>query len=117
LSVSELLAVDVQFFVARQDGAPAGCGAVKRFGGEYAEVKRMYVRPAFRGRGLGRAILERLERVMQEQNIPLLRLETGIHQIEAIGLYERFGFYEIAPFGDYLPDPLSRFFEKRLSAI
>jgi len=44
-----------------------------------------------------------------------LRLETGIHQKEAIGLYERMGFQSIPPFGEYVDDPLSRFFEKRIN--
>jgi hypothetical protein len=44
----------------------------------------------------------------------VLRLETGIHQHEAIGLYERAGFHLIPPFGEYKPDPLSRFYEKRI---
>jgi ribosomal protein S18 acetylase RimI-like enzyme len=49
-----------------------------------------------------------------ERGVAALRLETGIHQREAIGLYERMGFYRIPPFGDYREDPLSVFFEKRL---
>jgi NADPH:quinone reductase-like Zn-dependent oxidoreductase len=48
------------------------------------------------------------------KGVNVLRLETGIHQTEAIGLYESFGFVQIPPFGDYKEDPLSRFYEIRL---
>ena len=56
-SVERLLKEQVAFFVTRHDGIAAGCGGVKVFAGEYAEIKRMYVRPAFRGLGLGRSML------------------------------------------------------------
>jgi putative acetyltransferase len=111
--VEKLLAEAVDFFVARAGAAAAGCGAIKFFAGEYAEVKRMYVRPLFRGRGLGRAILGHLEEFAVGHGIRILRLETGILQAEAIGLYERMGYRRIDAFGEYRPDPLSRFYEKR----
>ncbi len=114
-SVDKLLREGVVFFVARQDREPAGCGGLQLFGTEYGEIKRMYTRPAFRGLGLGKAILNRLAEYAVEHCVPLLRLETGIYQTEAIGLYERFGFVRIPPFGEYRDDPLSLFFEKRLS--
>ena len=113
-SVEKLLREGVAFFVMRQDGAPAGCGGVQLVGREYGEIKRMYVRPAFRGLGLGRVMLEHLVAHVRAHGLPLLRLETGIHQREAIGLYERSGFVPIGPFGDYKPDPLSRFYEGRI---
>ncbi len=113
-SVDKLIRQGVAFFVIRQDGAPAGCGGVKLFGAEYGEVKRMYVRPAFRGFGLAKAMLEHLAAYTRQQGAPLLRLETGIYQQEAIGLYERWGFQRIPPFGDYKEDPLSLFYEKRI---
>ncbi len=74
----------------------------------------MYVRPQFRGLGLGKAMLDHLADHAQKQGISLLRLETGIHQTEAIGLYKQMGFQQIGPFGEYKDDPLSRFYEKRL---
>jgi GNAT superfamily N-acetyltransferase len=115
LSVERLVREKVAFFVARQDGVPAGCGGVQLFGHEYAEVKRMYVRPQFRGRGVGRLILERLTTHAREHSMPVLRLETGIHQVEAIALYERHGFRQIPPFGPYWDDPVSRCYEKTLT--
>lgn len=113
-SVEKLIKQGVAFFVTRQDGIPAGCGGVQLYGSEYAELKRMFVRPQFRGLGLARQMLQHLEDYTRQHNIHILRLETGIHQKEAIGLYESWGFEYISPFGEYVDDPLSRFFEKRL---
>jgi putative acetyltransferase len=113
-SVAKLLAEAVVFFVLREGAMPAACGGVKFLGTEYAEIKRMYVRPQFRGRGYARRILAHLTDYAREQGVLTLRLETGIHQQEAIGLYERMDFYQIPPFGDYRADPLSRCYEKRL---
>lgn len=114
LSVERLLAEDVAFFLLRADGTPASCGGVKLVGSEYGEIKRMYVRPPFRGAGFGKMMLAHLEAHALANGITLLRLETGIHQREAVGLYERLGFYRIPPFGPYTDDPLSRYYEKRL---
>ena len=75
----------------------------------------MYVRPLFRGRGFAKLMLNHLSAYALASGIPLLRLETGIHQHEAIGLYERMGFHQIPPFGDYKEDPLSVFYEKSLT--
>lgn len=112
--VGKLLREGVDLFVARVGGEAAGCGGVQFFGNEYGELKRMYVRPAFRGLGLGKAILSYLVDYSAEQGMPVLRLETGIHQTEAISLYERFGFTRIPPFDEYWDDPLSLFMELRL---
>src|SRR5436309_2950512 len=65
--------------------------------------------------GLAKAILRHLELHTFQRGVSVLRLETGIHQLEAIALYRRFGFKEIPPFAEYLPDPLSLFFEKALT--
>jgi GNAT superfamily N-acetyltransferase len=116
LSVDQLLAENVAFFVMRLDGAAVGCGGIKLFGQEYGEVKRMYVRPAFRGLGLAKQMLDHLAAHAHARRIPLLRLETGIHQHAAIALYEHWGFQPIPPFGAYNADPLSRFYEKRVNA-
>ena len=113
-SVEKLLQQGVAFFVTRQDGIPAGCGGVQFYGNKYGEIKRMFVRPQFRGLGLGQLMLRHLEDYAREQGIYLLRLETGIHQTDAIRLYENWGFHSIPPFGAYVEDPLSRFFEKRI---
>jgi putative acetyltransferase len=113
-NIDKLLREQVAFFVVREDGVAAGCGGVQLFGTEYGELKRMYVRPEFRGRGLGRLMLEHLADHARRNGARLLRLETGIHQKEAIGLYESFGFKRVPPFGEYKEDPLSIFYEKRI---
>lgn len=118
--VEKLIAEGVEFFVLYEDGAPAGCGGVQLFGTpsgsneSYGEIKRMYVRPGFRGRGYAKTILEHLEGVAAANGYARVRLEVGISQPEALGLYERTGYYKIPPFGDYWDDPLSFFYEKRL---
>ncbi|MET0850397.1 MAG: GNAT family N-acetyltransferase [Candidatus Rokuibacteriota bacterium] len=113
-SVQKLIADAVAFFVIRDDGVPAGCGGIKLFGTEYGEVKRMYVRPQFRGVGLGKLMLDHLSDYARSHGVEVLRLETGIHQHAAIRLYEGEGFQRIPPFGPYREDPVSRCYEKRL---
>jgi putative acetyltransferase len=112
--VQKLIDQGVAFFVIRHGGAPAGCGGVQLFGTAYGELKRMYVRPQFRGLGLAKLLIDRLAAHALASGAPLLRLETGIHQHEAVGLYERAGFARVPPFGEYHDDPLSIFFEKRI---
>ncbi|MAS37425.1 MAG: GNAT family N-acetyltransferase [Anaerolineaceae bacterium] len=113
-SVEKLINQGVAFFVTRYEGQAAGCGGIKLFDREYGEIKRMYVRPPFRGYGLGRLMLDQLAAYSQQHGVTLLRLETGVHQLEAINLYERYGFYRRPPFGDYRDDPLSIFYEMPL---
>jgi len=110
-SVEKLLREGVPFFVMRRDNIPVGCGGIKLFGTEYGEVKRMYIRPAYQGQGLGKAMLRHLADYAQQQHVPLLRLETGIYQVAAIKLYEGFGFRRRGPFGEYRDDPVSVYFE------
>src|SRR5262245_41495490 len=96
-SVERLVAEAVPFFVLRVDGQPVGCGGIKLFGREFAELKRMYVRPKYRGHGFGKLILDHLVEFALANKISLVRLETGIHQQAAIRLYEKAGFYRIPP--------------------
>jgi putative acetyltransferase len=114
MDIVDLLQGDVLFLVARDvGGAAVGCAALVNRGG-YGEVKRMFVDEDRRGLGAGRKLLEHLTMFAAMCGIGVLRLETGIRQPEAIGLYERCGFARCEPFGDYGPDPLSVFMEKRL---
>ncbi len=114
-SVEKLLAEQVAFFVGYYEQQPAACGGIKLFARDFGEIKRMYVRPQFRGLGLAKAILQELTEYAHHQGVCVLRLETGIHQTAAIALYERMGFVATGPFPPYHPDPLSLFYEKRLS--
>ncbi len=113
-SVEKLIRESVAFFVASFDGELAACGGVKLFA-DYGEVKRMYVRAAFRGKGLGKAILNELADYARSNGINMLRLETGIYQVEAIGLYDSWGFARRGPFGDYKNDPNTVYFEKQIA--
>ena len=113
-SVEKLITQGVAFFLVRNNGVPAGCGGIQLFGAEYGELKRMYVRPQFRGLGFAKLMLDHLADYARSRGVRLLRLETGIHQHAAIGLYERAGFRRIPPFGEYQEDPLTRCYEKRI---
>jgi putative acetyltransferase len=114
LSVEALKQPNVTFVTASVDGAVAGCGAFVNQGGEYAEIKRMFVLPEFRGLKLGRRILDELESLARASGLELARLETGVYQSEALLLYEKAGYQRRGPFGDYPEDPLSVFMEKKL---
>ena len=95
------------FLIARVDGAPVGCGAVRLIEPTTVEVKRMYVQPSLRGRGVARAVLTGLESAAADLGARRMVLETGVRQPEAIALYQRAGFARIAPFGEYVDSPLS----------
>jgi putative acetyltransferase len=114
LDVEALAGPAVRFFVARRDGAAIGCAALRIDPGGYGELKRMYVTAEARGLQLGRRLLDRVEAEARKEGLECVRLETGIHQPEALGLYRSAGYREREPFGDYAPDPLSVFMEKRL---
>jgi putative acetyltransferase len=115
VDVATLMKPNVRFFVARRDGRALGCGALVLAADGSAEIKRMFFVPEARGRDIGRRILEQLEDAARAEGATMIRLETGIHQPEAIGLYRAAGFVEIGPFGSYVADPLSLFMEKRLA--
>lgn len=115
LDISALLHPSVLFAVVRDAaGASVGCGAIVMKPG-YGEVKRMYVRPRVRGRGLARRLIEALEAKAVEQGCRTFMLETGPTQPEALILYERLGYQWRGPFGDYPDDPLSVFMQKSAS--
>jgi len=114
IASAEILSDDgVRFFVARSDGAAVGCGALVLEDG-YGEIKRMFVDASMRGKGVGHAVLEALEGYARSVGFQVLRLETGVHNREAVALYARNGYERGGPFGPYLPDPLSIFMEKWL---
>ena len=114
LDIEALQAANARFFVARVNNLCVGCGALILQGDDSAEIKRMWVEPQARGLKLGRRLLQAIETRAREENIAVLRLETGIAQPEAINLYQSAGFNEIGTFGAYQPDPLSIFMEKWL---
>jgi putative acetyltransferase len=113
-SVEELEKETVYFIGAFENSNLVGCGAVKLMPGDYGEIKRMYVVPQARGQGIAKIIMNALESFLLESNIEISRLETGIHQKEAIALYTNLGYKKGNPFGTYRDDPLSVFMEKKL---
>jgi len=114
MDIGALAAPNVQFFMAQVDGDAVGCGAIKFFDG-YAEVKRVFVAPRARGLGVARQIIGTLESAALSAGLHTMRLETGIHQPDALALFESVGFVRRGSYGDYPSDePLSVFMERRL---
>ncbi len=114
LDIEEMRQPPMRFFTAAIDGEVLGCGGIWLHEG-YGEIKSLYVDPKARGRGLARKIMTRLEDEAKAASMKLLRLETGIHQHEALGLYHALGYMDRGCFGDYpADDPNSVFMEKRL---
>ncbi len=117
-SVSDLLAADALMLGAFDNGRMVGCGAVKILEDDsrYGEIKRVFLLDSHRGLGISKAIMQSLENYLISSQVFLVRLETGIKQSAAIGLYHSLGYLTRQPFGRYRPDPLSLFMEKRLIA-
>lgn len=118
LAIDALFQPHIRFFVAQLDSEAVGCGGIALFS-EFAEIKRMYVRPHARGNGVADAIIDRLAEEAKRAGIGLLRLETGSEQVTAMRFYERqgFGFCEaFEPYASMPPDSIatSVFMEKRL---
>ena len=91
--------------VARDDdGTPVGCGALRPLEPGAAELKRMYVVPAARGRGVSRLLLVALEAEAAARGWTTLRLETGTRQPAAVGLYTAAGYRPVEAFGHYVTD-------------
>jgi putative acetyltransferase len=101
------------FLVVEVDGVIVGCGAAKHCGG-WAEIKRMFLKPAARGAGLATLMLDRLLDWARDEGLDLARLETGHASEGALDLYRRAGFREVEAFPPYRPDPLSIFMERGL---
>ncbi|HEY0830578.1 MAG TPA: GNAT family N-acetyltransferase [Candidatus Dormibacteraeota bacterium] len=102
------------FVVARSDGRAVGCGAVRLLDPTTVEVKRMYVDPEMRGRGVAKEILAHLELAGSGLGARRAVLETGIYQDEAIGLYRQAGYTQVACWGEYTTSPTSVCYEKAI---
>lgn len=105
--------------LVRVDGVVAGCGSLREspaLGAGVGELKRMYVVPALRGRGLSRLILTALEEIAVGRGLHRLILETGVQQPEAIGLYLSAGYEQVPNFGIYADEPGSRCFARTIAA-
>jgi putative acetyltransferase len=100
--------------VAYQDGIPVGCGAIRAYEGDTAEVKRMFVLRPFRRRGIAEQVLYELEAWARELSYSTLILETGVVQPEAIGLYQKNGYHIIPNYGQYADMPKSVCMQKTI---
>jgi len=116
LDIETLRQPEMRFFAAAVDGEVMGCGGCWLHA-DYAEIKRVYVSPGARGLGLAKRLMNRIEDEAWLAGVRLARLETGIHQPEALGLYRKLGYIDRGPFGDYMEDPNSVFMEKRLAPV
>ncbi|HKO69985.1 MAG TPA: GNAT family N-acetyltransferase [Bradyrhizobium sp.] len=113
LALDALRDSNVRFFVSRDGGRAVATGALVLHG-SWAELKAMWVVPDARGSGVSTAILAALEAEARSEHVSVLRLETGVQNHAALGLYTRAGFTQRGPFYDYQADPLSVFMEKEL---
>jgi len=102
------------FVIAWLDDQPVGCGALRPLERGVAEVKRMFVEKDARRQGVAKKVLEKIETIACVLGYRTLRLETGILQPEAIGLYESAGFRRVRCYGRYVDNPLNVCYEKRL---
>jgi GNAT superfamily N-acetyltransferase len=102
------------FLVGRDDGRALVCGGICRFDETRAELKRMFVVAAARGRGYGRKLLSALEAEARGLGYAGIVLETGVQQAAALGLYESAGYVPIPCYGIYAGQSISRCFEKQL---
>jgi GNAT superfamily N-acetyltransferase len=103
------------FLVALREGEVIGCGGICRHPDGGGEIRRMYVAPEARGAGVGRTVLEALERWAVDLGFDTLRLETGDRLLDAIRLYERAGYRRAPCWGPYLSDPKSVCYQKRMT--
>ncbi|MBQ4834538.1 GNAT family N-acetyltransferase [Pseudoalteromonas sp. MMG010] len=117
LTLSELSSPNVHAIGLKNEDGIIACGAiVKQFDNVlYGEIRRLYVKPSYRGKGLSRRIMQNLLHYAGDAQIPLIRLETGPKQTQSINLYEDLGFVRCGKFGDYDDSPLSVFMELGLS--
>lgn len=117
-TTTEELAAQGFLAIARVNGAPAGSGALMTHEPVDAmrvfEVKRMLVRPQFRGRGIAKNVLSKIESIARERGAKKLVLMCGPRQPEALRLYETCGYSQRSAYGKHVDHPLSIFFEKTL---
>ncbi|MDY3014546.1 MAG: GNAT family N-acetyltransferase [Evtepia sp.] len=89
-----------RLYLVRVDGAPAGCIAMKRLDETKCEMKRLYIRPAFRGKGIARRLVTMLLADAQEEGYQAMLLDTFPFLKGAIRLYQELGFYEIPSYNN-----------------
>ncbi|MEU4713759.1 GNAT family N-acetyltransferase [Micromonospora purpureochromogenes] len=105
---------DIRYLAVVVDGRAVACGGVQSLDAATGELKRMYVRPAYRGRGIARQLLTALEELAFQRGHSVVCLETGVYLPAAIGLYTSCGYEPIPVYGEYVDNPYSVCFAKRL---
>ncbi len=116
LTVEQMAEPGVTVWVARQDGEAIACGALKRHDAVTGEIKRMYTRPAYQGRGIGSRILGEALQAARKDGLGELVLETGDQHPAAWAIYEKAGFQRCGPVLDYPDSSYSVFYKKQISA-
>lgn len=118
LDLEGLRAPEITFWTLWEDGALAGCGALKELDAQHGEIKSMRTAPGFRRRGVAAGLLHHLLGEARRRGYSRLSLETGSmpYFAPARELYRRFGFEPCEPFAGYTPDPNSVFMTKDLRA-
>lgn len=106
---------EITFAVAYIDETPVGCGAIRPLNLETTELKRFYVDSDYRNKGIATQLLKFLEDRARNFSFKNLFLETGNKQLEAINLYQKNGYHEIAPYGEYIGCDSSVCFAKKIS--
>ena len=104
---------DIRYLVVVDGGRAVACGGIQALDRDTGELKRMYVRPAYRGRGIARQLLAALEELAFQQGHSVVCLETGTYLPAAIGLYTSAGYRPIPVYGEYVDNPYSVCFAKR----
>ena len=102
------------FVLAREGGEAIACAALRPLSAQIAEVKRMYVRPEMRRKGVAQQLMATLEQIARDGGFNEIWLETGLPQVAAIRLYEKLGYTQIPPYGEYKHEPDSVCYAKRL---
>ncbi|WP_422736477.1 GNAT family N-acetyltransferase [Micromonospora sp. WMMD729] len=105
---------DIRYLAVVVRGRAVACGGLQSLDAVTGEIKRMYVRPAYRGRGIARQLLAALEECAFRQGHTVVCLETGTYLPAAIGLYTSCGYEPIPVYGEYVGNPYSVCFAKRL---
>ena len=108
---------DAAYLAVVVGGRVVACGAWQALEPGVAEIKRMYVRPAYRGRGIARQLIVALEEEVLAADRSIIRLETGTYLPAAIALYRSVGYLPIPVYGEYVGNPFSVCFEKRLAVL
>ncbi|MCP4438117.1 MAG: GNAT family N-acetyltransferase [Aureispira sp.] len=108
-------AAPIDVLVILIDGNPAACGAIKALNlNNWVEIKRIFVHPDYRGQGLSKTIITKLEEWASQKGFDSTVLETGVRMPEALALYKKMGYQVVENFGPYVGLPHSICMQKRL---